>query len=521
MPARRFLKASLLLLILIVSSACGHRGSHENKLTSFEPSIFPDYKSVTIPPNIAPLNFIIRNPGKGFYVTASSSRTGYKIDVYNCTGIIKFPLRKWKRMIAESINDSVKVEISVSGRKKSVPVMYSAFSIYIAPDSIDPYLAYRLINPGYYSWSRIRIMQRSLQNFREKALFDNQIVEKNCANCHSFANRSNERMMLHVRGSKGGTYIFGNGKLTRTDPKVDGMPGSATYPAWHPGGRFIAFSSNQVRQSFYSQPGKSIEVFDLVSSLIVFDTEKNEISLINDDDTAKYMSTFPTWSPDGRYLYYCRSLQVINPDNPELEQIKNTRYNIVRREFFADSLSFGPPETILNASASGKSASFPRISPDGRSLVYTLADYGTFPIWHREADLYMLDLESMRSEIMKLNSSETESYHTWSSNGRWLVFSSKRIDGRSARPHFVYIDSDGETGKEFALPQKNPGKYDTMPESFNIPEFVNGKIELGPRDFARASSSEALKAKPAASAAGDKKEAIREIPFKANERAIH
>jgi Tol biopolymer transport system component len=327
--------------------------------------------------------------------------------------------------------------------------------------------------------------------------------------------------MFHVRGSKGGTYILKGGKLARTDPKVDGMPGSATYPAWHPGGRYIAFSSNQVRQSFYSQPERSIEVFDLVSSLILFDAESNEIMLISDDDTTKYMSTFPSWSPDGRYLYYCRALQVINPDNPELEQIKNTRYNLVRREFFADSVSFGPPEVILNAADSGKSASFPRISPDGSLLLYTLADYGTFPIWHREADLYIMDLSNGSSEVMNINSDETESYHTWSSNGRWIVFSSKRADGRSARPHFAYVDRNGKTGREFVLPQKDPGKYDLMLESFNIPEFVNGKINLDPRDFARAAKAEPLKAKPSQRGPGENKEKIRDIPLKANEKAIH
>jgi dipeptidyl aminopeptidase/acylaminoacyl peptidase len=233
------------------------------------------------------------------------------------------------------------------------------------------------------------------------------------------------------------------------------------------------------------------------------------------------MSTFPSWSPDGRYLYYCRALQVINPDNPELEQIKNTRYNLVRREFFADSVSFGPPEVILNAADSGKSASFPRISPDGSLLLYTLADYGTFPIWHREADLYIMDLSNGSSEVMNINSDETESYHTWSSNGRWIVFSSKRADGRSARPHFAYVDRKGKTGREFVLPQKDPGEYDLMLESFNIPEFVNSKINLAPRDFARAAKAEPLKAKPSEKGPGKNKEKIRDIPLKANEKAIH
>ena len=133
-----------------------------------------------------------------------------------------------------------------------------------------------------------------------------------------------------------------------------------------------------------------------------------------------------------------------------------------------------------------KSASFPRISPDGKYLVFTLADYGTFPIWHREADLYLLNLQSNIVKKMDINSDETESYHSWSVNGNWLVFSSKRADGRSARPYFAYIDSSGKQGKEFLLPQKDPSIYDRMLESFNIPEFVTGRIKVNPRDFAKA-----------------------------------
>ena len=97
---------------------------------------------------------------------------------------------------------------------------------------------------------------------------------------------------------------------------------------------------------------------------------------------------------------------------------------------------------------------------------------------------------------MDLNSDDTESYHTWSSNGKWLVFSSKRIDGRSARPFIAYFDDWDKTGKPFVLPQKDPDHYETMLESFNIPEFVSGKIRFTPRDFELASKQESIKAIP-------------------------
>jgi WD40 repeat protein len=300
--------------------------------------------------------------------------------------------------------------------------------------------------------------------------------------------------MVHVRGSHGATYFAENGSITKRDPKIEAMPGGATYPAWHPGGRFIAYSSNQVRQAFYAKPERTIEVFDLVSSMIVYDLGKNEVVFAKERDTTRYLQTFPSWSPEGKYLYYSRALQVNTGTTMTLEEINRTKYDIVRVPFDPESVTFGNTEIVYNAAGSGKSASFPRISPDGRYLVFTLADYGTFPIWHREADLWLLDIKTGESKKMDLNSSDNESYHAWSSNGKWLVFSSKRTDGRSTRPFFAYFNSWDSTGKPFVLPQKDPALYYTMMESFNIPEFVRGKIMLSPRDFAAVANNETLKA---------------------------
>jgi hypothetical protein len=95
---------------------------------------------------------------------------------------------------------------------------------------------------------------------------------------------------------------------------------------------------------------------------------------------------------------------------------------------------------------------------------------------------------------MSLNSDESESHHAWSSNGRWIVFSSKRGDGLTARPFLAYFGADGHTGKPFVLPQKDPTLYLKLDKTFNRPEFVKGKIKVGPRDFYRASGKDPVKA---------------------------
>lgn len=474
-----------------------HIGNNDNiHQIDRKPHIEPDYADVTIPPNIAPMNFIIKEDGISFEVTATSGSKEYQLDITSSDGIVRFPENSWKELLGESIGDTITFRITASKGRDGPMEEYRPFYMAVSGDEIDPWLVYRLIHPGYYSWSEIKIVQRSLESFREESLIENQILENNCANCHSFNRNSADRFLIHIRGSLGGTYFVENGKITRTDPKLDAMPTGATYPSWHPDGRYVAFSSNEVRQSYYSLPGQAVEVYDLASSLILYDRTNNETIRITDSDPTPYLQTFPSWSPDGKYLYFCRALQVIDYENPELEQIKNTHYDIARISFDSESRSFGETEIVFNASEINKSASFPRISPDGRFLVITVADYGTFPIWHQEADLYLLDLHTGEQERMEVNSNETESYHTWSSNGKWLVFSSKRLDGRSGRPYFAHIDSVGNQGREFVLPQEDPSHYNRMLKSFNIPEFVNGRIEVNPRDFLRATKQEALKARP-------------------------
>lgn len=488
----------LLSVLIFISISCA-RNSTKTEMTGRIPSIDPDYSGVTIPPNIAPLNFIIHEESSDYRVEVSGENGSTEINIESDNGVIRFPGKKWKNLLAENIGN--KIRIQVYSRTPQTEFKYDPFFMHIAKEPVDPYLAYRLIFPGYYSWSHIRIAQRCIESFEEHTLADNSVLDNNCINCHTFNSNNPDQYLIHIRGSKSGTYFFDRGIMTRTDPKIVSMPGSATYPAWHPNGRFVAFSSNQVRQGFYAHYDKSIEVFDLVSSLIIYDMANNEIINVPDNDSVKYQHTFPTWSPDGKFLYFCRAEQKNNSATMTPEEIQSTRYDLVRILFDKETRTFGNTEVVYHASDSLQSVSFPRISPDGKWLIMTLHDFGTFPIWHKEADLYVLNLENGRSTKMALNSSETESYHSWSSNGKWLIFSSKRTDGRSTRPFFAYVNNPEDCGKPFILPQQDPDKYENMLESYNIPELVKDRIKSGPRDFETASMDNPLKAKPAESGA--------------------
>jgi len=451
-----------------------------------EPSIEPDYSSVTIPPNIAPMNFVIIEKGTNFRIKASSPN-GTILKLSSSNGSVCFPQAGWKQLLEGNAGGSIEIEI-IASEKGSAAVKYEPIHMNVSLEPVDPYLCYRLLYPGYRSWVDMKIEERCLENFDENSVFENQMMENNCVNCHSFRQNSPDRFLLHVRGSKGGTYFYDGKKLTRTALKTQEMPANAVYPAWSPSGRYVAFSSNKTVQSFHMRPEKNIEVYDLFSSLVIYDTEKNEMFACTEKDTVKYMETFPCWSSDGNYLYYCRALQANEGDD-----YTRVKYNLVRKSFDQASGMFGNTEIVFDALKLNKSVSLPVASPNGKYLVFTLHDYGTFSIWHKEADLYLVDLNSGKAEKMKLNSDDTESWHSWSSNGKWIVFSSKRGDGLTARPYFSYFGSPESTGKPFVLPQKDPTLYRRLEKTFNRPEFVTGKITVGPRDFAKASENSAIK----------------------------
>lgn len=122
-----------------------------------------------------------------------------------------------------------------------------------------------------------------------------------------------------------------------------------------------------------------------------------------------------------------------------------------------------------------------------------MTDYGNFTIWHPESDLYLLDLTTGKISEPEINSDKSESFHSWSSSGRWIVFSSRRGDGLYTRPYFSYFDSSGKAHKPFILPQKNPGFYFDLMKSYNLPELVTSRVELDPRKLSQVVSSAPVK----------------------------
>ncbi len=455
-------------LSVLLLTACTTETVSDAKLEKNQPHIYPDYLGVTIPVNIAPPNFGMANETVLLVDAVVTDSKGNSIHSQGEESV-DFDIDDWHELLAQNTGDSISV--TVSAKYEDGWHTYSPFSIYVSSDSIDYGICYRLIEPGYEVWSKMGIYERDLSSFEERALIENTQFE-GCVNCHSFNRGNPADMSLHIRGPHGATLLRqNNGPMAAYDTKTDQTLGLCVYPYWHPSGKYVAYSTNSTQQLFHAADSNRVEVFDEASDLQVYDVNKNELILSPLLKQEPVYETYPVFSADGRSLYFCAA-RALSEGSHSLDSI---RYNLCRIDFNPETGEFGNRiDTIINAEAQNKSVSFPRPSYDGRFLCYTLSDYGQFSIWHHEADLYLLDLATGESRPMVgANSKDTESFHNWSTNSRWMVFSSRRDDGLFTRPYFCHVDAKGNVSKAFMLPQRNPRRfYRDRFLSFNVPDFI-------------------------------------------------
>jgi len=482
---------SLLVSWLLMS--CSQQLPETFTQTDELPKIYPDYVDVTVPVNIAPLRFEMDGEWDEMAVRYSfgSQESGDGSQEIICSGSQSLPsIDDWKRLTAAAKGQAIAVE--TYARKDDQWTRFKTFSIYVSADSIDSHLSYRMINPSYVSYEELTINQRCLETYDEHVVYDNMLCTEGdqgqCINCHNYQQYNPERMQFHARQNHGGTVIAYDGKMRKINMRNDSILSAGVYPAWHPTLPLIVYSTNMTHQNFHVSDPNKIEVYDIASDLIAYDVERNEVTNIENDPSE--LEVFPCWAPDGKYVYYC-SAHFEYPDTVTNKYVYLLRrsnkiwYNIYRKSFDAATMTFGPRELVFAADTMKMSATLPRISPDGRYLLFTMAKYGVFHIWHRDADLWMMDLatgEARRAE--ELNSGDTESYHSWSSNGRWVVFSSRRDDGVYTRPFFAHVDAQGKGTKPFELPCADPDYHRQTMKCYNVPEFMRGPVTISPQAFA-------------------------------------
>jgi len=493
------MKAKYIFAIIAIIAALSLYSCRDGKFTitqydtiDLPAQIQPDYAGCVIPPNIAPLNFIIRQNGAGYFVRIHcengnpASRTS-QIEIYSKKPTITIPIRAWHELLDSNRGRRLDMDIYVkspagassSEGKNSGWSRYQTVTARIAAEDIDTFLVYRRIRPGHSTWRDMGIYQRNLSSFDESTVLNNGYFRHGCVNCHTFCSNRTDKMIIGIRSTDyGSSAILVDGDTVR---KIGTKFG---YTSWHPSGKIAVFSVNKVRQLFHSAAGEVRDVLDFDSLMSYYVVESD---LPDESGTVKTapnlakkdrLETYPAWSADGKYLYFCSAPLTWTDKTVVPESYDQIKYDLVRISYDIESDRWGELETVLSAEDTGLSILLPRISPDGRRLLFCMCDYGCFPVFRQSSDLYMMDLEQARTTgryeytRLDINSGQSESWHSWSSNSRWIVFSSKRDSGVFTRTYIAYVNEAGKVHKPIRLPQKDPAYYDSCLWTYSVPELV-------------------------------------------------
>ena len=177
---------------------------------------------------------------------------------------------------------------------------------------------------------------------------------------------------------------------------------------------------------------------------------------------------YPYWHPSGQYCAFStnqtrQGFHITDQKRIEVFDLSSDVfvYHPATHEIISDSL----------LSTKDWSENCPVFSPD---------DKKHFSIWHKESEQWLLNLKTGKARPLdEINSNEADSYHNWNVNSRWIVFTSRRINGLYSQLFLTSIDENGQATKPFLLPQENPLKYyDETLYSFNTPDFTKSKVSF-------------------------------------------
>ena len=373
-------------LLLVLTVGCRHETTAISGATTALPSpvaegvMFPDYgDSLVLPPNIAPLNFSV-NENIRLRVSCGEEQLLDK----RYRGQVRFNQKAWKRWLSTARERQQPLRLDLSTAERA----YATLHWFVADEPIDPYLVYRLVLPGDGVYNVLGIYERALASFRTRPLMLNTASENNCMNCHTFRNGQADEMIVHWRFPSEGSLLQtpdGPRKIALS-PEASRRGLRLIYPAYHPQGRYIAFSTNLlIGIGGYEAHRRFFNSIDSLSHIVLYDIEENRLFTTPALWDAEAEFTYPAWSPDGNTLYFCSAPK---EDSAFLSAQPTDKQRIERIQFDLVSIAFDPQtgkcgdsvHTLLAANDYNGSFALPRVNPaDPNCIAVNISPYSSFP----------------------------------------------------------------------------------------------------------------------------------------------
>jgi tetratricopeptide (TPR) repeat protein len=332
-----------------------------------------------------------------------------------------------------------------------------------------------------------------------------------CGNCHSFADNGTVLGLDVDYGNDKGAYavIPVSNHMVMDDAKImtwadykreDGELTFGLLSRVSPTGRYVV-STVKDRSVFVAVPDIMFSqlFFPIKGILVVYDRETKTFAALPGADDPQYVQTNAAWSPDGKTIAFARTKAyhaerldqqnnalVDEKDVPEFTVQKQPfRYDLYRIPF--NDGKGGTAEPIEGASGDGMSNFFPKFSPDGKWIVFCKAK--SYMLLQPDSELYIVPAAGGVARRLRYNTARMNSWHSWSSNSRWLVFSSK-VNTAYTQLFLTHIDEDGNDSPPVLLERfTSPDRAANIPEFVRLPGDAIAEIKeqfLDPYSFLRA-----------------------------------
>lgn len=401
------------------------------------------------------------------------------------------PEKDWKRLTATAPVESVEIFIAGYDRKHSGRLAAaSRVVVSITQEKVEAPLFYREVVLPFIQAvkdpSRIRWRFGGIEGCEPPPIVLQKLPV--CGNCHSFSRDGGLLAMdVDYANSKGSYIISRTGrdmKLATSDiitwddyRKEDGQQTFGLLSQISPDGRYV-LSTVKDRSVFVPRPDLAFSqlFFPLKGIIAVYDRERKEYFPLPGADDPAMVQSNPVWSPDGKWVLFARNRAyelknvkaigavVLNPNECKefLKDGKEFRYDLYRLPF--NGGRGGTPEPLRGASGNGKSNFFPKISPDGRWIIFCQAS--NYMLLQPDSALFIIPAEGGEARRLGCNLGRMNSWHSWSPDGRWLAFSSK-ADSDYTQLYLTHINEKGEASPAIWL-----DRMVAEGRAANIPEFV-------------------------------------------------